>query len=246
MKLISNRQSPESTQPGPAQGGAPIDDIVEPETAEPTTRQSGDQDLSAAFMPKNTAADSSDADASAKGAVQSPGETHTGAHDGSKPQPTEITWRWAIENDVRALQLLHFQAEIALGREVYLRELSFPANGQTIGGVPELSFPGVIAVAEKDGQIIGGMSIEDSITATLIGMDAEVLESAGKVIIPLIVEKVALRRGIRLLHSSLPTQFATDLGGALQKAGFHGEREAISYRMELNEDDSNSAKRNIQ
>jgi len=241
MKLISNRQSPESTQPGHAQGDAHIDDIVEPESAEPTTRPSGDQDLSAAFMPKNTAADSSDADASAKGAVQSPGETHTGAHDGSEPQPTEITWRWAIEKDVRALQLLHFQAEIASGRE------AFPANGQTIGGVPELSFPGVIAVAEKNGQIIGGMSIEDSITATLIGVDAEVLESAGKVIIPLIVEKVALRRGIRLLHSSLPTPFSADLGGALQKAGFHhGGREAISYRMELKEDDSNSAKRNIQ
>jgi hypothetical protein len=161
------------------------------------------------------------------------------ATDGSEAgpideRPTEITWRWCTERDMPALQRLHFQAEIAAGRELYLPQLFFKGGDRP-----------VIAVAEKNGQIIGGVIGEDSITTTLIGMDAEVLESAGEIIIPVLVEKGARPLGIRLLHCLLPVPLA-DLGGALQKAGFKRAEPESVYQMELKAEDSSDTKRKNQ
>jgi hypothetical protein len=103
-------------------------------------------DLSAGFVPKNTpaAGEPVRAELTPDSFTAQP-EAHV-APDDSEPKPIagepEITWRWAAEADMPALQLLHFQAEIAVGKEMYL---------------PELSFPGAIAVARKDGNIVGGL-----------------------------------------------------------------------------------------
>src|SRR6266403_1060777 len=60
---------------------------------------------------------------------------------------TGLTWRWAAEADMPVLELLNFEAEIEAGRGMFL---------------PEISFPGAIAVCERNGKIIGGVFAEES------------------------------------------------------------------------------------
>jgi hypothetical protein len=208
-------------------------------------------DLSAGFVPKNTpAANEPDSDEltpdsfmAQYGTAVDPAGSETEkvdfvpeedvVPDDSEPKPieeknAEITWRWATESDMPALQLIHFQAEIAAGMELHL---------------PELSFPGGIAIAQQDGKIVGGLVSEESVVVSLIGMDREVLKSAGEVVIPKIVD-LASKEKKRFLHSSLPGHLAADLGGALQKAGFTPvEPGAVAYQMELKAEDSSTAKR---
>ena len=100
-----------------------------------------------------------------------------------------ITWRWGRPADMAALRLCHFQSEVAAGEPLYLPEL--PSDQRTI------------TVAERGGQLVGGILAEASITLTAIGLDPEVIESAADVVIPAILT-VARQEGTRFLQLSLP------------------------------------------
>jgi hypothetical protein len=154
------------------------------------------------------------------------------ARTGSEPQPiekpAEITWHWAARADMTALQLLHFQAELAAGRGMYL---------------PELSFPGAIAVARRADKIVGGFVVEESVVATPIGIDPEVLE-ASEVVISRVVAQ-ARKDGTRFLHVTLPARLAVTLDGALQKVGFKLV-DGIQYRLDtgIEAEEQDSTRRN--
>src|SRR6266852_3973389 len=105
------------------------------------------------------------------------------AHDGSEPTANrggEIIWRWGTAADIPALRLIRFRTEVASGRPMYLPEFICDER--------------VIAVAERDGKIIGAAVAEDSVLVTLLGTDAEIAESAGKVIIPKILTRAREER----------------------------------------------------
>ena len=154
------------------------------------------------------------------------------ATDDSEASPIEgkPAWHWAAERDMPGLQLLHFEAEVASGQAAYLPEL--PSNLRPI------------AVAAKDGKILAGLMSEDSVVVTLIEMDPEVLESAGEVVIPILVAQARKER-TRFLHCSLPAKLAATLDGALQKIGFKPV-DGIQYRLDtgVEADEQDSTRRN--
>lgn len=96
-----------------------------------------------------------------------------------------------------ALRLCHFQSEVVAGEPLYLPEQ--PSDQRRI------------FVAERGGQIIGGLLAEDSVVVTTIGLDPEVIESAAAGVIPAILS-VARQEGTRFLHLSLPASLAATLG----------------------------------
>jgi hypothetical protein len=140
------------------------------------------------------------------------------ASGGSEAKPIEgkPAWHWAAERDMPALQVLHFEAEVASDQAAYLPDL--PSNLRPI------------AVAAKDGKIVAGLMSEDSIFVTLIGADSEVLESAGEVVIPILVAQ-ARKEGTRFLQISLRARLAATLDGALQKIGFN-RVDGIQYQLD--------------
>jgi hypothetical protein len=194
-------------------------------------------DLSAGFVPKNTPAASVGEPSSAEltpDSFMAQQQTEPVASDGSEAKPidgkADITWRWASRGDMEALRLHNFNAEMASGEAMYLPEL--PSNLRPI------------AVAAKDGKVVAGLMSEDSVVVTLIGMDPEVLESAGEVVIPILVAQARKER-TRFLHCSLPTQLAATLDGVLQKVGFKPV-DGIQYRLDtgVEADEQDSTRRN--
>jgi hypothetical protein len=107
-----------------------------------------------------------------------------------------ITWRWARPADMAALRVCHFQSEVAAGQPLYLPEQ--PSDQR------------VIAVAEKDGQIVGGLFAEDSVVVTMIGLEQSVAQSAYDAVIHLMLT-VARSEGTRLVEIRLPTGEKFDL-----------------------------------
>ena len=116
-----------------------------------------------------------------------------------------ISWRWCTEADMGVLQRLHFQAEIASGEAMYLPKAASNLR--------------VIAVAERDGKVLGGIMSEDSIAVSLIGMDPAVVESAGEWMTQIFVAQAHKER-TRFLQSSVPARLVARLDEALQKVGF--------------------------
>jgi hypothetical protein len=107
-----------------------------------------------------------------------------------------ITWRWATAADIPALRVCHFQSEVEAGKELFL------PNGP--------SGQRVIAVAEKDGKIIGGLFAEDSVIVTMIGLEQSVAKSAYDAVIqPLLA--FARNEGTRLVEVRLPRGVHFDL-----------------------------------
>ena len=116
---------------------------------------------------------------------------------GAPPTEAAITWRWANAADLPALRVCHFGAEVEAGEELYLPEQSSDQR--------------IIAVAEQDGRIIGGLFAEDSIVVTMVGLEQGVAESAyGSVIHPIILSH-ARNEGTRLVEVRLPRGIKFDL-----------------------------------
>jgi hypothetical protein len=115
------------------------------------------------------------------------------------------TWRWATAADMPALRIHHFQSEVAAGKSLYLPD--------------QFSDQRVIAVAEKDGQIVGGLFAEDSIVLTMVGLERSVAESACDAVIPTILT-LARNEGTRLVEVRLPGEVKFDL-----QTGVEPERE---------------------
>jgi len=126
-----------------------------------------------------------------------------------------------------ALRLCHFQSEVAAGEPLYLPDQ--PSDQRTI------------VVAERGGQIIGGILTEDSIAVTTIGLDSEVIESAADVVIPAILT-VARQEKTRFLQLSLPASLAATLGSALQKIGFK-EQQTVQYLLDTGVENKNGVRR---
>lgn len=141
-----------------------------------------------------------------------------------------ITWRWGRPADMAALRLCHFRSEVAAGEPLYLPEQ--PSDQRTI------------AVAERDGQIIGGILTEDSIAVTTIGLDPEVIESAAAGVIPAILS-VARQEGTRFLQLSLPASLAATLTDALQKVGFK-QQETVQFLLDTGVENQNAVRRKPQ
>jgi len=78
-----------------------------------------------------------------------------------------------------ALRVCHFQSEVAAGKPLYLPDQ--PSDQR------------VIAVAEKGGQIIGGLLAEDSVVVTMIGLEQSVAQSAYDAVISTILAWLAMR-----------------------------------------------------
>jgi hypothetical protein len=126
-----------------------------------------------------------------------------------------ISWRWGTQADMPALQRLNFEAEIASGEPIYLPERASTWR--------------VIAVAEKDGKVLGGIMTEDSIVVSLIGLDPSVLESAGEWLAQIVVAQ-AQKESTRFLQSSVSARLSASLDGAFQKLGF--KPVGTSYRLD--------------
>jgi hypothetical protein len=88
----------------------------------------------------------------------------------------------------------------------------------------------VIAVAEKDGKVLGGILSEDSIVVSLIGQDPSVVESAGEWMTQIFVAQARKER-TRFLQSSVPARLVARLDEALQKVGFK-PLVGTSYRLD--------------
>ena len=67
--------------------------------------------------------------------------------------PAPITWRWGRPADMAAMRLCHFQPEVAAGELLYLPEQPYDQR--------------VIAVAEQDGQIVGGLFVVAEVAAEM-------------------------------------------------------------------------------
>src|SRR5579864_5682800 len=93
-----------------------------------------------------------------------PGEPAFEIEPPEAPAEAAITWRWATAADLPALRICHFQSEIEAGKELFLPD---GPSGQR-----------VIAVAEKNGQIVGGLFAEDSVIVTMVGLEQSVAKSA--------------------------------------------------------------------
>ena len=115
--------------------------------------------------------------------------------------PAPITWRWGRPGDMAALRLCHFQSEVAAGEPLYLPEQ--PSDLR------------VIAVAEKGGQIVGGLFAEDSVVVTMIGSEPSVAQSAYDAVIHTMLT-VARSEGTRLVEIRLPTGEKFDLAGGAE------------------------------
>jgi len=109
---------------------------------------------------------------------------------------TPITWRWATAADMPALRIHHFKSEVAAGKALYLPD--------------QFSDQRIIAVAEKDGQIIGGLFAEDSVVVTMVGLERMVAESAYHAVVPTILT-LARNEGTRLVEIRLPNEGKCDL-----------------------------------
>jgi len=107
-----------------------------------------------------------------------------------------ITWRWGRAADMPALRVCHFQSEVAAGKPLYLPDQ--PSDQR------------VIAVAEKGGQIIGGLLAEDSVVVTMIGLEQSVAQSAYDAVISTILA-VARNEGTRLVEIRLPCGVKFDM-----------------------------------
>jgi hypothetical protein len=107
-----------------------------------------------------------------------------------------ITWRWATAADMPALRICHFQSEVMAGQELYLPDRSSDQR--------------VIAIAEKDGKVIGGLFAEDSVIVTMIGLERSVAESAYDSMIATILT-LARNEGTRLVEVRLPCGVKFDL-----------------------------------
>jgi hypothetical protein len=99
-----------------------------------------------------------------------------------------------------ALRICHFQSEVAAGESLYLPEQSSDQR--------------VIAVAEKDGKIVGGLFAEDSVIVTIIvtmvGLEHGVAKSAYDSMIATILT-LARNEGTRLVEVRLPAGDKFDL-----------------------------------
>ena len=115
-----------------------------------------------------------------------------------KASPTEvaIAWRWATAADLPALRVCHFQSEVEAGKELFLPEQS---SGQRI-----------IAVAERDGKIIGGLFAEDSVIVTMVGLEQSAAESAYEAVIHPLLNFVR-NEGTRVVEVRLPRGVHFDL-----------------------------------
>jgi hypothetical protein len=107
-----------------------------------------------------------------------------------------ITWRWANPADMLVLRVCHFQSEVMAGKELFLPD--------------GLSDQTVIAVAERDGQIVGGLFAEDSVVVTMVGLERSAAESAYDAVIPTILA-LARSQGTRLVEVKLPAGVHFDL-----------------------------------
>jgi hypothetical protein len=116
-----------------------------------------------------------------------------------------IRWRWGRAADMPALRVCHFQSEEMAGKELYLPDQSSDQR--------------VIAVAEKDGKIVGGLFAEDSVVVTMVGLERSVAESAYDAVIPAIL-MLARNEGTRLVEIRLPGEVKFDL-----QTGVEPERE---------------------
>jgi hypothetical protein len=112
------------------------------------------------------------------------------------PAKAAITWRWASAADMPALRVCHFQSEVAAGEELYLPDQSSDQR--------------IIAVAEKDGKIIGGLFAEDSVIVTMVGLEQSVAESAYEAVIHPLLTFVR-NEGARLVEVRLPRGVKFDL-----------------------------------
>jgi hypothetical protein len=116
---------------------------------------------------------------------------------GTSPTEAAITWRWATAADLPALRVCHFRAEVEAGDELYLPEQSTDQR--------------IIAVAEQDGRIIGGLFAEDSIVVTMVGLEQSVAKSAYDAVIHPIILTFARNEGTRLVEVRLPRGVKFDL-----------------------------------
>jgi hypothetical protein len=141
-----------------------------------------------------------------------------------------VSWRWCTEADMPALQRLNFDAEIASSEPIYLPKAASNLR--------------IIAVAERDGKVLGGIQVEDSIVVSLIGQDPSVMESAGEWMTQIIVAQARKER-TRFLQSSVPARLVARLDDALQKVGFKPLM-GTSYRLDtgIEADEKSSTRRN--
>ena len=155
------------------------------------------------------------------------------ATDGGEAGPIDgkpISWRWCTGADMPALQRLNFDAEIASGEQIYL-----PIAASNLR---------VIAVAERDGKVLGGILTEDSVSVSLVGMDPAVVESAGEWMTQIFVAQARKER-TRFSSLSLPKQLAATLDAVLQKVGFKPV-DGIQYRLDtgIEAEEQHSTRRN--
>jgi hypothetical protein len=114
----------------------------------------------------------------------------------ASPTEAAITWRWATPSDLPALRVCHFQTEVEAGKELFLPD---GPSGQR-----------VIAVAEKNGRIVGGLFAEDSVIVTMVGLEQSVAKSAYDAVIqPLLT--FARDEGTRVVEIRLPRGVHFDL-----------------------------------
>lgn len=88
------------------------------------------------------------------------------------------------------------------------------------------------------------MLTEDSIAVTTIGLDPEVIESAGDVFIPAILS-LARQEATRSLQLALPARLAATLGSALQKVGFK-KQETVQFLLDTGVENQNAGRRKPQ
>jgi hypothetical protein len=191
----------------------------------------GDIDLAAGFVPSSPSAGEPPEDPMTPDSFMkqlAPVVVEHGEAEPSEGKP--VSWRWCTEADMPALQRLHFQAEIASGEAMYLPDAASNLR--------------LIAVAERDGKVLGGIQLEDSIVVSLIGQDPSVIESAGEWMTQIIVAQARKER-TRFLQSSVPARLVARLDDALQKVGFK-PLVGTSYRLDtgIEADEKSSTRRN--
>jgi hypothetical protein len=123
------------------------------------------------------------------------------------PDAAGITWTFAVtDSHMQALRALHAEAEKAAGH----------SQGAPLAGPTRNR---LIAVAEKGGAVGGGIVAEVSIVVKPIGLDAEILNSADRVVIPYLVA-FAQEQQLPFLNASLPVELVPLLGSAFERLGF--------------------------